>query len=233
MQTRLKSLMVSIILCSALCSTAFAADDKKPAGTLLSFSVDASQTVANDLARATIFAEATDPQSAEVARKVNAIMARAIAISKTYPEIRTKTGTTWTSPVFGKNGRTIESWNMRSELQLESAKIAALGELVGKLQGETAVSQITLQPATETRRKAEESATLEALNAFQAKAQTIASNFKKFYRIINMNISGGNQGPVYPMMRSAMMKADAAPMPIEGGDSTVTVTVSGEIELID
>ena len=48
-----------------------------------------------------------------------------------------------------------------------------------------------------------------------------------------MNINGGSQGPVYPMVRSAMMKMDAAPMPIEGGDSVVTVSVSGEIELID
>jgi hypothetical protein len=30
-----------------------------------------------------------------------------------------------------------------------------------------------------------------------------------------------------------MMKADAAPMPMEGGDSMLSVTVSGEIELID
>ena len=232
MQFRGKRLIVSILLC-AVCSIAVAADDKKPPGTLLTFSVDASQTVANDLARATVFAEATDAQSGEVARKVNAAMAKAIAVAKTYPDVKTKTGSTWTSPVYGKNGRTIESWTMRSEIQLESQKIAALGELVGKLQGDLAVSQITLQPATETRRKAEELATLEALNAFQAKAQMIASNFKKFYRVINMNINGGSQGPVYPMVRSAMMKMDAAPMPIEGGDSVVTVSVSGEIELID
>ena len=233
MQYRMKPLMASMLFLSALCSVAYGADDRKPAGTLLSFSVDASQTVTNDLARATVFAEATDAQTAEVARKVNTFMAKALAVAKNYPDIKTKTGSTWTSPVYGKNGRTIESWNMRSEIQLESQKVAALGELVGKLQNDLAVSQITLQPSTETRRKAEEQATLDALNAFQAKALLIASNFKKFYRVINMNISAGNQGPVYPMVRSAMMKMDAAPMPIEAGDSVVTVSVSGEIELID
>lgn len=232
MHSRLTSLTALMLLLCVFCSTTLAADDKKPAGTLLSFSVEASQSVANDLAHATVFAEATDAQSAEVARKVNAAMARAIAVAKTYPDIKTKTGSTWTSPIYGKNGHTIESWHMRSEIQLESLKLAALGELVGKLQGDLAVSQITLQPAPETRRKAEDTATLEALNAFQAKAQMIAANFKKFYRIINMNISGGNRGIVYPMARGAMLK-EAASMPIEGGDSVVTVSVSGEIELID
>ena len=121
---------------------------------------------------------------------------------------------------------------LREQLN-QAQKLTALGELVGKLQGELAVSQITLQPSPETRRKSEDQATLDALNAFQAKAQTIAGNFKKFYRIITMNVNSGSQGPVYPMVRSAMMKAEAAPMPMEGGDSAVTVTVSGEIELVD
>ncbi|CAG4882644.1 Cyclic nucleotide-binding protein [Georgfuchsia toluolica] len=228
-----KSLAVSMLSLCVFCSTTLAADEKKPVGTLLSFSVEASQMVANDLAHAIVFAEATDTQSAEVARKVNAAMARAIAVAKTYPDIKTKTGATWTAPVYGKNGRNIESWHMRSEIHLESQKLAALAELVGKLQEDLAVSQITLQPATETRRNAEDMATLDALNAFQAKAQLIASNFKKLYRIINMNVSGGSHGPAYPMARGAMLKMEAAPMPIEGGDGVVTVSVNGEIELID
>lgn len=210
-----------------------AAETAKPAGTLLSFSAEASQNVVNDLARATVFAEATDTQSAEVARKVNTALAQAITTAKTFPDVKTRSGSTWTSPVFGKTGRTIESWQMRSELQLESQNITALSELIGKLQTTLGVSQITLQAAPETRRKAEDQATLDALNAFRDKAQRIAANFKKYYRIVHMNVESGNSGPVYPMARAAMMKSEAAPMPIEGGDSIVSVTVSGEIELVD
>lgn len=229
----MKPRLAALLLLSALCATAVAADDKKPAGTLLTFSVDASQAVANDLARATVFAEATDAQAAEVARKVNAAMANALAMAKRYPDVKSRTGSTWTAPVYGKGGRNIESWHMRSEIQLESQNIAALGELLGKLQADLGVSQISLQSAPATRHKAEDLATLEALNAFQAKAQTIAANFKKFYRIINMNISAGSQGPAYPLARSALLKMDAAPLPLEGGEGMVTVSVSGEIELID
>ncbi|MFY9328138.1 MAG: SIMPL domain-containing protein [Georgfuchsia sp.] len=229
-QTLLTASMLSMCI---FCSSTLAADEKKPMGTLLSFSVEVSQTVDNDQASATVFAEATDTESAEVARRVNSAIAVAIALAKTYPDIKSKAGSTWTTPVYGKSGHTIESWRMRSEIQLESRKLATLGDLVGKLQDDMAVSQIILQPTMETRHKAEDMATLEALNTFQAKAQMIASNFKKYYRIINMNISSGSHGQPYPMARAAMMRAEAAPMPIEGGKSDISVTVSGEIELID
>ena len=49
-----------------------------------------------------------------------------------------------------------------------------------------------------------------------------------------MNIGSNSRGPVYPMMRAkAMMAAEAAPMPVEGGESQIQVTASGKIELID
>ncbi len=226
---------LTALLVLALSATySFAADEKKSSGTLLSFSAEASQAVANDLALATVFVEANDAKSAEVARKVNTAIAQALATAKRFADIKTRTGSTWTSPVYGKNGRKIESWQMRSELQLESRNIASLSELVGTLQADSLnVSQITLQVAPETRRKAEDQVTLAALSAFEAKSRNVAGNFKKRYRIVRINIDGGNAGPVYPMVRSAMMKAEAAPMPIEGGDSVISVNVSGEIELID
>lgn len=214
-------------------SSLFAADAAKPVGTLLNFSAEASQTVSNDLARATVFAEATGTQSGEVAQKVNAAIAQALSTAKRFAEVKARSGSTWTAPVYGKTGRNIESWQMRSELLLESQNLAALSELIGVLQGSLAVSQITLQVAPETRRKAEEQATRDALNAFQAKAQRIAGNFKKYYKIVRMDIDAGSQGPVYPMARAAMTKAEAAPLPIEGGESVIGVTVSGEIELVD
>jgi predicted secreted protein len=232
MKYRMRYPLAAILICLSL--LACAAEDKKPTGTIVSFSAEASQTVSNDLARATVFAEATDTNSAAVARKVNNLMAQAIATAKGFPDVKTRSGSTWTSPIYGKDGRTITSWQMRSELQLESRDIAALGDLLGKLQGSLGVSQINLQPAPETRKKAIEQATLDALNAFQEKAKRIAGNFKKYYKVVRMNVDTSGQGPVYPMVRGAMMKMeDAAPMPIESGDSTVNATVSGEIELIE
>lgn len=222
-----------VVLCITIASLTASAEDKKPQGTLVSFSAEASQTVANDLAHATMFAQANAATSAEVARKVNDLVKDALAKAKAAPEVKAKSGGTWTSPLYDKNGRNIVGWQMRSELQLESQSVAALSDLVGKLQETLGVSQISFQPSPDTRRRAEEQATLDALNAFQTKAQRIAGNFKKYYRVVHMNVDSAGSAPIRPYARDVMMKTEAAPMPLEGGDSAVSVTVNGEIELVD
>jgi predicted secreted protein len=136
-----------------------------------------------------------------------------------------------TYPSYGKDGR-ITGWRMRSELELETIDMAALSELMGWLQETLAVGQLSLLPAPETRKKAEDEATLEAVAAFQAKAKLIADALKKTYRIRQMNINGSQPMERPMMMRASKMTAmDAAPAPIEAGESRVSVTISGQIEL--
>jgi predicted secreted protein len=206
----------------------------KPAGTLIEFRVDLQKSVANDLGRATAFAEMTGADPADVGRKIKAAIADGLATAKTQPGITVKSGTTHTYPVYSKGGRTIESWRMRSEIVLESRDAAALSAALGKLQGTLAVSNINFAPAPETRRKAEDDATLEAIDAFRAKAERIAATLKKPYRIRQMNVNGsGNFPQPLPVMRASAMAMDTAPMPVEAGESNVSVNISGQIELIE
>jgi predicted secreted protein len=206
----------------------------KPAGTQIDFRVDVQRSVANDLGRATAFAELTGADAADVARRVNAAIAGGLATAKAQPGVTVKTGTSHTYPVYSKGGRSIESWRMRSEMVLESRDAAALSALLGKLQSsQLAVSQVGFVPAPETRRAGEDDAALEAIAAFQAKAARYAAALKKTYKIRSMNIGSGYNAP-QPLFRGAMMAAaDAAPMPAEAGESTVTVNLNGQIELID
>ena len=202
----------------------------KPAGTLIDFRVDVQRSVANDLGRATAYAEITGSDASDIARKVNAAIAAGLATAKAQPGVTVKTGNSNTYPIYGKGGRTIESWRMRSELVLESRDASALSTLLGELQAQLAVSQVGFVPAPETRRAAEDDAALEAISGFQAKAARYAAALKKPYRIRSMNIGGGSHVP-QPLFRAAMMAADAAPMPVEAGESNVTVSINGQIEL--
>lgn len=202
----------------------------KPAGTLIDFRVDVQKSVPNDLGRATAYAEISGADAADVARRVNAAIAAGLASAKAQPGVTVKTGNSHTYPVYGKGGRNIEGWRMRSELMLESRDDAALSTLLGKLQTQLAVSQVGFVPAPETRRAAEDEAALEAIASFQAKAARYAAALKKPYRIRSMNIGGGSNVP-QPMFRAAMQSADAAPMPVEAGESNVSVSINGQIEL--
>ncbi len=226
----------SLLLLAFVALPVCAAEPAKPAGTLVDFRVDVQKAVANDLGRASAYVEMTGADPTEVSRKVKAVIADGLVTAKAQPNITVKSGNTHTYPIYSKGGRSIESWRMRSELLLESRDAAALSTAVGKLQGgQLAIGGINFSPAPETRRKADDDATLEAIEAFNAKAARIAATLKKTYKIRMMNVNGGGQFPqTYPMARgAAMMAAESAPMPVEAGESNVTVNVSGQIELID
>lgn len=226
----IRSFFAAALLCAA---AAHAADVvlPLPQGTIVELSAEASREAANDLAQATVFAEAAEANPRQVAQRVNAAIAAALATARGYPAVKAKSGATHSNPLYGKDGRTIERWRMRSDLQLESRDAAALGELLGKLQASgLGVAGVALQPAPETRRKAEDQATLDALAAFQSRAKLLADALGKPYRLKQVSVSTGGRPPM-PLFRAAPMVADAAPMPVEAGESSVTVTVNGQIEL--
>lgn len=206
----------------------------KAAGTLIDFRAEAQKAVPNDLGRAVAYIEATAADPAELSRRVNANIAAALATAKAHAGVRVRTGSSHTYPVYAKGSRSIESWRMRSELMLESRDAAALSALLGSLQSRLAIGQLDFMPSPETRRAAEDEAALEAIAAFQTKAARYAAALKKPYRIRSMSVGSGGTVPPRPLYRGAMMAADAAaPMPVEAGESNVTVTVTGQIELAD
>lgn len=210
---------------------AFAADQN--VGTIVELSADAQRTAANDLFKATVFAEGTDTNSATLARQINQTVSNALELATKYPAVKAQTGNSQTSPVYGKTGQTIEGWRIRSEIQLESRNASALAELLGKLQTSMGVSQLLALPSPETEKKAEAEASVAAIDAFRDRAGLVAATLGKKYKIRELNISNsGRGGPVYPMFRAAKA-AEAAPVPMQAGDSQVTVTVSGKIELTD
>jgi len=202
------------------------------AGPTVELSATASRPAANDLVHAMLFSEAGGANPAELSRKVNGDIAEALRTIKGNAAVTGKTGNISTYPVYGK-GKGIESWRMHAEVLIESRDTAALSELIGKLQTRLALGGITLQPADATRRQAEDEATRDAIAAYHSRAKVIADALGKPYRIKQLSI--GQSSPVMPMLSAsrAMPAAEAAPLPMEAGESLVTVNVSGQIELAD
>ncbi len=204
-----------------------------PARPTVELSAEANRPAPNDLATATAYVESSDANPARLAERVNETMAAALAEARRYPSVKARTTGLHTWPVYGKEGRRIEGWRTRSEIQLESRDLEALSELLGKLQATLAVGQLTLQPAPETRKSVADLAATDAIRAFEARAKTIAGTLDKRYRIRHLAVAyGGTSGPIRPMMRASAVAEAAAP-PMEAGESEVSVTVHGTIELID
>lgn len=221
-----------VLLLNLFASLSPAEEECKPKGTLIDLAVEVARSAPNDLARATAYIEAQGANPAELAKRINAAITTALEKAKTYERVKTRSGNTHTSPHYNKDGR-IGGWRIRSEILLESQAIMELSELLGTLQESgLVIGQIMLLPSPETEKKAENEATLEAIAAFESKAAMVAGVLKKSYRIRQMNIGKAGQPAVLPIMRTSKMAAvEETATPIEAGESLVTVTVNGQIEL--
>lgn len=204
------------------------------AGVTVDLTAEASRQAANDMVRATVYAEASGNTPADLARRVNHDIAEALKTIKAKPGIAVKSGRQSTFPVYAQNQK-IDSWRMHSELVLESRDAAAVSELLGQLQQmRLAVSSVNQLPTPETRRKVEDEATREAIAAFRQRAAVVADVLGKPYKIRHLSVQQSGQMPPTPMLRaSRAMAAEAAPLPLEAGESLITTNVSGQIELAD
>lgn len=245
MKQQLRALVRALPVILAFSLPVPAMAQSTPAPTTVDLAAEAQRRAPNDLATASAYFEAGGPDAATVATEVNRTIAKALEVARGFPSVAARSGNVSSYPVYAQPGTptvrgqgdvAIEGWRMRAELQLESRDIAAMSDLLGKLQATLAVGSLNMQPAPETRAAVADQAATDAIHAFQARAKSIAATLGKQYRIrhLSINHSGGHM-PVQPMMRAMAMSADAAsaPMPIASGDSEVTVTVSGTIELLD
>lgn len=205
-----------------------------PALATVELSAQASQDAKNDLATAVLYLERTGPDAAALAAEVNREITAALDIARAEKSVAVRSGNASTWPIHDKDepGR-IAAWRMRSELRLESTDLPAMSALIGTLQTRLALAQVAMQPAPATREKAIEGATVDALHAFEARAALIAGTLGKKYRIVHLAVGDSGFVPPMPRMRMATMAAEAAPAPLEGGESQVSVHVSGRIELLD
>lgn len=205
------------------------------AGALIDLAAEAGRPAANDMVRASVYSEASGSNPADLARQVNGNIGEALKLIREKKGVTVKSGNQSTYPIYTQS-RKIDGWRMRSELLIESRDFGAVSELLGRLQQmRLAVGDIAQMPSPETRRQVEDEAMREAIRAFQNRAAVVAEQLGKGWKIKQMHINQGGGSPV-PIMRGAratMLAAEAAPAPIEAGESTITTHVTGQIELED
>lgn len=230
-----RSLMV-LTLGAALFSTPAFSDDgvHNPKPTTVSLNAEVSLQVVNDTTTITVYSEASAPNAATAADRVSRAIQAGLAKAKAAVGISVKSGPTSTYPVYDKDGKTIEAWRMRAELILEGHDAAALSKLVSDLPDDLVIGNLSSQPADATRQRAIDEASVAAIEAFRHRAGLLAAALGSKYRIQELTINTGFvvRPQVFAMAR-AKMAAERAPLPVEAGDSRITVTASGTIELLD
>jgi len=213
-------------------AAACAQEPALPAQPVIAVTGSATASVANDRMHAWLRAETENADPAAAASSVNARMAGALARAKATPGVdaRTLGYSTYQITEKGQAPR----WRVVQSLSLESADFTALSGLVTRLQSADGLllsgMQFTL--AETTRRKVEDQLTLEAIRAWQQRAQQAAQGFGfQGWRAGRVAVQTTDFGRTQPMMMRAQggaMAAGGAPVAMEGGTTDVTVTVSGD-----
>jgi predicted secreted protein len=200
---------------------------------VISLDAEARREMANDLMRASLFAEMNDADAAKLANNINNKMHEAKKLAGAYPGIRFSAGDNQTYPVYDQKNR-MTGWRSRAEVRLECRDFRQCSELIGKLQSVLQLGSWEFTIADETRQRVESELTSEAIAAFRGKAEVVARAFKsKNYRIVNMALN--SRMPYAPRMAYAkagvMAAAEAAPPMADGGTGSVMVTVNGSIQV--
>lgn len=206
----------------------------QPSG-VLSLAAQASAEVPQDVVDITLFyeQEANDPSSltATLNQRADAALQKARGVSG----VTARTGSFSIFPSTDRDGR-ISAWRGRTEVVLESHDFAAASKLAGQMASIMQVGNVQFSLSPEAQRVAEQKLTGEAIRSFRDQAASSAQAFGfGGYSIREVNVNHNSAMPRPMMMMSARaMGADAkvaAPMPLEGGTSTVTVNVSGSVQM--
>ena len=198
-----------------------------------SFSVSATEDVANDTLVAVLTVQRDGSSARQLATEVNQVMAWALVKAKEAPSIKVQTLDYQTNPIYQKN--VVTGWRVSQSLRLEGRDTAAVSDMVGVLQERLNLQQVAYEVSRERRKEVEDRLIGEAIAAFQARAKRVAADLqRRTFRLVQMDVSSGPAPmPVFRQraMPMAMAEAAAAPPAIEAGTQTITIGVSGEIEL--
>ena len=148
-------------------------------------------------------------------------------------QLDVRTGNFSLYPRYGRDGK-ITAWQGTTELVLEGRDFARISATAGKIQTLT-MGQVSFGLSREQRLKVEGDAQNQAIERFKARAADIAKSFGfTTYTLREIAVNTGEQGylprPRMMAMEAKSSASDAA-VPVEAGKATVTVTVSGSVQL--
>jgi predicted secreted protein len=199
----------------------------------ISFNASAETEVANDLLVVTMQSQDSGEDLQQLADQVNKNMSWAIEQAKKHERIQYQTLNYSTTPRYEKGRQA--GWQVSQSLKISGTDAADIAKLMGRLQQKLQTQSVNYQVTPEAREAAEKTLTASALEKFTAKAGEISKSLNMgSYKLVSLSVNGSNEPqprPMFAMSRMVAAEAAMAPPAIEAGSQTVTVSVSGTIEL--
>jgi len=215
----------------------FAAHATEPVRERLSLSASASAEVARDVLGVSFSTtrDGVEPAAVQAALKqaLDAALAEARKVAKPG-QVDVQTGGFSLYPRHDPKTGKINGWQGSAELQVEGRDTAAIAQLTGRINTLT-IARVGYSLSREAREKAEGDITAQAIARYRGKAADYAKQFGYgSYVVGEVNVAADEGSVQRPMMAMARMKGEGADagLPTEAGKATVTVNVSGSVQLV-
>lgn len=224
-------------------STVAHSADAAPLG-VVNLSSNATAEVAHDLIYLTLSTTREGADAGKVQSELTQALDAALAVVRPLAKpgrIDLRVGGFSLFPRYGEkkaeqnsdNGA-ITGWRGSVELAIEGRDIAAISQLAGRISTLT-ISNIGYGTSLALREQTQSTLSNEAIARFRARAADYAKQFGySSYVIREVTVGTADSQPTgRPFMRIALQSASAAPvaLPIEAGTGTVSVSVSGTVQL--
>lgn len=204
-----------------------------PPQNVLALSAQATAEVPQDLLMVTLSVTRDGSDAAAVQSQLRQVLDAALAEARKAArpgQVDVRTGQFSLSPRYSPKGG-INGWQGVAELVLEGRDMSAISQLTGRIPGMT-VARVGYGLSREVREKVEAEVAAQAIQRFKARAEDYARQFGfAGYGIREVTVGQADaMAPQPVMMRRAAAMADEA-LPVEAGKASVTVSVSGSVQM--
>ena len=201
----------------------------------LTFQTEVKEEVQNDEVRATMYKKAQASDAKTLATTLNTSINNAMKIAKRYPSVTVSTGQQRTYPRYDKNDKII-GWTGQASIDLKSTDFVATSQLIADLQQTLVMENLNFGVSDTKKDALEQKLMTDASRAFQQQAKNLTRAWDaRGYRVVTVNLNTNNNNyprPMYSMRAESVAMDSAVPnQNFESGNSTISVTADGTIEL--
>ena len=194
----------------------------------------ATRVVENDQMQAILYAELTEKDAALLASKLNAINNQAVKTSKNYNHVKLRSGTQSSYPLYDDQQRS-KGWRGQTQIVLTSQDFQQMAQLIAQLQSSMRLNSVNFEVSDAQRYRLETELHVEASNAFKQRAKALSEAWNASqYKLLNLSFSNGSYSPrprMAAMTMSMAKSADIAAPDLQSGESTISITAEGSIQL--
>jgi predicted secreted protein len=223
-----------VVGAAGIASTAVAADIPPPQG-VVNLSASASLEVVRDLMSVTFNTNREGLDAASVQSQLKQALDAALVEAKRVArpgQLDVQTGNFSIAPRYTNKG-VISGWQGSAELVVDGRDMQAIGQLTGRITTLT-INRVGYVLSRELREKTEGEVSAQAIARFRAKAADYARQFGYAgYSVREVNVNANELVPVrgVPLQMKSMAVSSEEALPVEPGKGTVTVSVSGTVQM--